>query len=824
MFSTKRQGSSRDGNGSQQGNNQSKRDPLIPATVTRKALGVTKVAVATGLVLTAGFLWSNLSSPLTVPSELHQPSKVVVDNTGRPLSVLLNNQGKWRYPISPSQIPEEFERLVLGHYDSDFYDHFGFSPVGTLCSAVVDVVSDNSSLCGKSINTRLAQLLYPDEGNWMNWVRSVQLELQFDKPQILALFVNYLPLTEQIEGVQAGSYQFFDRPIAKLEPAEAALLLAVAQAPKTLRLDKFPERARQQRDAILDQLAADDFLSHQQLSEAKALPVNKVSLTQPARASQFSQLVAPRSADEVINSAIDPLLQQELERYAAEFADKQVNGSTMAMVMVDNASKQVIAYVGNSPGHDTTDMVQAVRSPGDMYKPMLFAKALDERLIHSESLLADIPRKGYLREVADGLDEFIGPVSASEALQQSLNLPFVQLIENYGERKFLQTFEKVGQPLNLSDFELSPRVVLGEAETNLAQMVTMYAALASDGEVAPIQYLPSEPTDPKRYMSRESAWITWNSLREAKVPSFVETQQPEVLAWKSGNGWAGRDNWSIGVTPEFTLGVWVGVHDDIYSSPVSGKADSLSALVTITDALKNYRNLGDMQRPRGVKQAEICWPDGRTTGVNTSGCDLRKIAWTKNGSAPQTLKAGDEAGWFRSKRGMYVDRVTEKRLSRGCYKNRAEYETAVLWPHVLEPWLPEQMRRAQRMPAFNDYCPNIPWESSDLKLTGIKPDQTFYRIKGERMPALEINVTSANGTVEWYLNGEAIADGNKVEINLNRLINGPQQLVALDEQGVSLQIPFNLAPASDRPQQPLQLTPVADQPANQPPAETTEML
>ncbi|WP_298439649.1 transglycosylase domain-containing protein [uncultured Ferrimonas sp.] len=737
-----------------------------------------KGGLALILLFVAAFMWSNLDSPLSLPGEYHGPSQVVIDANGQPLSAVVNNQGYWRYPVNIDQISPLLIEALSAQHQSVFAGVIGFDP----------------------LTVKTAELFFPQAGMWQSHVRTLQLELAYSKDEIMALYLNHVRLGGKIEGVQAASYQFFDKPALALEHHEVALLLALAKYPKRYRLDKFADRAKVERDQLINEFGDEQLWTQKQVNRALGMPVATVSLALPQIASQYASKVMQDNDETVIRSNIDAVIQAELERYSQEFADKQVNGSSMAMLMMDNQTKQVIAYVGNSPGHDSTDMVQAMRSPGDMLKPLVFGKALDERLIHSESLLADVPRRGYLRDVADGFDEFIGPVSASEALQMSLNVPFVQLIENIGEKKFLKSLAAVGQPLELSDFGLSPRVLLGEAETNLAQMVQLYASFGSQGNVAPLQYLPAaERPENKRFMSAESAWITWNTLREAPVPEYVLAPKPAVLGWKAGSGWASRDNWAIGVTPSFTLGIWVGVHDDIYSSPVSGRDNAVASLIAITAAMEEYRPLGKLSRPRGVKQEEICWPDGRSRGVNLYGCDRRKTAWTKNGDAPRTLLAGQGKGWFRSQKGMYVDSITEKRLSRGCYKNRAEYTTATLWPRVLEPWLPERMRRAKRLPDFNDYCPNIPMESNELVVTGIAPQQVFHRINNKRLPPLMVQASSANGDVEWYLNGESIADGNLLELNLNRLVDGPQQLVALDEKGYSLQIPFEMAKALPEP-------------------------
>ncbi|QIZ76933.1 transglycosylase domain-containing protein [Ferrimonas lipolytica] len=755
-----------------------------------------KVLLALLLLFIAAFMWSNISDPLSLPDNNHDRSKVVVDSSGRPLSVFPNKQGNWRYPIALEDISPLLKDALLHQQDRHFFYHFGVNPFSMIRDGVFGFVNPDYRASGETITVKVAKILYPEAGVWQQTVRAIQLELALTKEEILSLYVNHLPMAPKLEGFQAASYQFFDKPAYELDYSEVALLLAVAKYPKRYRLDKFANRAEKERDSILRIFVDQDFWPKAEVDVALKIVVEPVDLELPNVAPQYALQVKERHPNQtVIQTNIEPVIQEEFERYSREFADKQVNGSSMAMVLMDNKTKQIVAYVGNSPGHDTTDMIQAIRSPGDMLKPLVFAKALDERLIHSESLLADIPRRGYLRDVADGQDEFVGPVSATEALQLSLNLPFIQLIENIGEQKFLRSLEEAEQPIELSDFGLSPRVLLGEAETNLEQMVELYSALGSEGRVASMVYSPDDKAKSKRLFSDEAAWITWDTLKQAALPEYVEARKPEALAWKAGSGWASRDNWSIGATPAFTLGIWVGVHDDIYSSPVSGRADALTALVRISSALEKYRPLGENRRPAGVKQEDICWPDGRSRDMNVYGCDKRKTAWTKNGEAPRTLYAGQRKGWYRSTKGMYVDTVTEKRLSRGCYKNRAEYTTAVLWPRELEPWLPERMRRAERMPAFNVLCPNIPHESSSLKIAGISSEQDFRRIESEPFEPLLVTASGANGEIEWYLNGESIADGAELELNLNRLLNGPQQLIALDDQGYSLQVSFTVSPA-----------------------------
>ncbi|MFI3246488.1 MAG: transglycosylase domain-containing protein, partial [Ferrimonas sp.] len=475
---------------------QPERNNILGVIVLNQVIGgiqtTAKAVVLLLLMLLTVFIWSNLRHPLEV--ERLATSQVVVDASGRPLSVKLDGQGHWRYPVALSSISPLLQQAVIETQDRFFYHHLGVGPWSLLCTSVMAIFTD-TQWCGETLTVATARLLYPEEGHWWHAIRALQLEWGYSKSEILALYLNRIHLAPKLQGVEAASYQFFNKPSLQLSVSELALLMAVAKAPERYRLDRYAERAQGERNLVIEKLQQLGIITAQQAKLAHQTPVTSVSLDIPQLGHQYAALVLEKSADAVIHTTIDPLIQDELERYAQGFADIQVNGSSMAMVMVDNADKQIRAYVGNSPGHDTTDMIQAIRSPGDMLKPMLFAQALDSRLIHSESLLADVPRHGYLRDMGEGLDEFIGPVSASEALQRSLNVPFIKLLENLGTKKFLDSLASVGQPLELSDFGISPRLLLGEAETNLQQMVELYMALGSDGHVMPIRLLPSDPLE-----------------------------------------------------------------------------------------------------------------------------------------------------------------------------------------------------------------------------------------------------------------------------------------------------------------------------------------
>jgi penicillin-binding protein 1C len=466
----------------------------------------------------------------------------------------------------------------------------------------------------------------------------------------------------------------------------------------------------------------------------------------------------------------------------------------------------VRAYVGSVDINDTkrfghVDMVSALRSPGSTLKPFLYGKAMDAGLIHSESLLQDVPRRYGDYRPGNFSAGFSGPVAASSALSMSLNLPAVQLLEAYGPKRFAAEMRNGGVPLTLPPLaEPNLALILGGVGSRLEELVGGYSAFARGGKSADIRLQPDDRLRERSMMSPGAAWIVRKILSGQSRPDLdlhAELVQRPQLAWKTGTSYGFRDAWAIGVGPRFLVGVWIGRPD---GTPVPGQFGLASAaplMLQVHDVLTNR----DSQRgivapvqpvPLNVGVAAICWPLGQPMDKNDPNCRRQRFAWTLDGTTPPTLQATDQPLGLGLQEKI---RVNAKGLRVGSGCPDAQVEDIALWPAPLEPWLPRSERREARLPAADPDCPPQGLSlAAPLTIVGVR-DGDHLRLPAGSHQALRLKLSALGGSGRrwWFIDGAPTADTANQDSfgpTLTRL--GRYELSVLDESGQTARVIFDV--------------------------------
>ncbi|VTM74802.1 Penicillin-binding protein 1A [Raoultella planticola] len=404
-------------------------------------------------------------------------------------------------------------------------------------------------------------------------------------------------------------------------------------------------------------------------------------------------------------------------------------------------------------------MVSALRSPGSVLKPFVYGMALDDGLIHPASLLQDVPRRFSDYRPGNFDSGFHGPVSASEALVRSLNLPAVQVLEAYGPKRFAATLRNAGLPLTLpAGAEPNLSLILGGTGTKLEDIVAGYSAFARHGKVARLRMTPDDPLVERPLLSPGAAWIIRRILAgEAQPVPDASLVQVVPLAWKTGTSYGYRDAWAVGVNARYLIGIWTGRPD---GTPVVGQFGFASA-VPLLNQVNNMLlarpamgrgGLPTDPRPQTVSAATICWPGGQSLAPGDSNCRRRLATWLLDDSQPPTLLLpGQEEG-----RGIrfpvWLDEQG-RRVAADC--PGAVRKVVDVWPLPLEPWLPPAERRAARSGAVSPDCP--PPQATDvapLVLSGVREGAVIKRLPGTTRVMLALQTTGGEGRRWWFINGE----------------------------------------------------------------------
>ncbi|CFR12654.1 MULTISPECIES: peptidoglycan glycosyltransferase PbpC [Yersinia] len=736
-----------------------------------------------------------------------QVARVVVAEDGTPLWRFADTEGVWRYPVKLQDVSPYYLQALLTFEDRWFYTHPGVNPLALARAVWQDLRAGKILSGGSTLSMQVARLIDPHPRTFTGKLRQVwrtfQLEWHFSKDQILELYLNRAPFGGTLQGIGAASWTYLGKPPSQLTPAEAALLAVLPQAPSRLRPDRYPLLAKAARDKVLTRLADYHVWPAEQVAEIKQEEIWLAPRQVPQLAPLLARRLSTGNQREVIQTTLDAPLQRQLEDMAAGWRRQLPEKTSLGLLVVDHTTMNVRAYLGSVDFQDNSrfghvDMVSAWRSPGSTLKPFLYAMALDDGLIHAESLLQDVPRRFGDYRPGNFDTGFHGPVSASEALVRSLNLPAVQLLEAYGPKRFTANLRNGGLNLRFPPHsEPSLAVILGGTGSRLDQLVAAYSAFARGGMAATLRFEPQQQVQERRLFSAGAAWIIRRILAGESRPLPDDSLPATVpLAWKTGTSYGYRDAWAIGVNARYAIGVWVGRPD---GTPVAGQfgyATAIPILNQVNNLLlvgmqQNGRQLPRDPRPASVSRAEICWPNGQPLAAGDSNCRQRRQSWVLDGTLPPTLAAAGQENMQGSQLSVWLD-AQGLRVAADC--PQATPHQIALWPLPLEPWLPVAERRKQRLPAMSAQCPPQGGvDTPPLLILGLRDGAIVKRLPGHSSLDLRLATQGGSGQHWWFLNGEQVAVTENNQSWVQTLSSpGHYQLSVLDESGLVSNLGFRV--------------------------------
>ncbi|MGE8406444.1 MAG: peptidoglycan glycosyltransferase PbpC [Pseudomonas sp.] len=766
------------------------------------------LVLLSGLGLVAVLWLADRLWPLPLPED--DLARVVLAEDGTPLWRFADAEGVWRYPVGVDEVSPLYLQALLTYEDRWFYRHPGVNPLALGRAAWQNLSGGRVLSGGSTLSMQVARLLDPHArtlpGKLRQLWRTLQLEWHLSKREILEIYLNRAPFGGTLQGVAAASWAYLGKSPLHLSPAEAALLAVLPQAPSRLRPDRHPQRATAARDKVLQRLDEYHVWPTQQIAEALEEPLLLAPRQEPALAPLLARRLNRSDSPPLIRTTLDAALQRRLEDLLTGWRARLPERTSAAILVVESQSMAVRAYLGSVDLDDErrfghVDMISAWRSPGSTLKPFLYGMALDDGLIHSESLLQDVPRRYGDYRPGNFSQGFSGPVAASSALSLSLNLPAVQLLEAYGPKRFAAQLRAAGVPLSLPALaEPNLSLILGGGGSRLEDLVAGYSAFARDGMSAGLRLQPDVPLVERRLLSPGAAWIVRRILggqaRPDRDPHADLVQRPQ-LAWKTGTSYGFRDAWSIGVGPRYLIGVWIGRPD---GTPVPGQFGLASAaplMLQVHDVLSNR----DSQRgitapipavPASVGVAAICWPLGQPLARSDGNCRRQRFAWTLEGTTPPTLLAQDQPLSVGLLERVWVNEQG-LRVDAGC--PGAQARDIALWPAPLEPWLARVERREARLPAADPSCPpRLPATAPPLSIVGVRQGDQLRRPATSREPLhVDVSALGGDGQRWWFLNGAPLGESaGQASLRARLDEAGPYELSVLDASGQTARLTFQV--------------------------------
>ncbi|MHA1522766.1 MAG: penicillin-binding protein 1C [Alphaproteobacteria bacterium] len=554
------------------------------------------------LVSVAGIAWAGLAGWAAFetfdrhfPPPLEQATNLspqVLDREGKILRIFTNDQGRWRLSADMTRIDPRLVAMIIAYEDKRFWRHGGIDLLALARAAGQLVVNGRIVSGGSTISMQLARLIEPRArrslgAKMRQIVRAWQIERRLSKPEILTLYLTLASYGGNIEGVRAATLAYFGKSPALLSPAQAALLVALPQAPEARRPDRKPKAARHARNRVLDRMARAGVLEPRESAAAKLRPV-PARRAMPSLAAHLAQNAVKRFAGAgQITTTLRAPLQRRLEALARRAAGALGARASVAIVVSDHATGEILAQVG-SPGYldsarqGAIDMANALRSPGSTLKPLIYGLAFETGRAHPQTLIEDRPASfaGYTPRNFDFT--YQGTVTMREALEKSLNIPAVLVLDMVGPARFMARLARAGVAARLpGDAPAGLAVGLGGLGITLKQLVGLYAGIARGGQAVALTWQPQAKPGPgtaTQFLEPAAAWYVTDILRGTPPPTAAA---PGRIAYKTGTSYGYRDAWAIGYDGRTVIGVWAGLAS---GAPVSGLSGRRSAAPILFDA------------------------------------------------------------------------------------------------------------------------------------------------------------------------------------------------------------------------------------------------
>jgi penicillin-binding protein 1C len=654
-------------------------------------------AVAIGMLFfSAAFAaWVVSLGPLPFV-QASEVSTTIVDRNGKLLRAYAMADGRWRLPVDArAGVDPSYLKLLLAFEDQRFRSHAGVDPFALARAAFQLVARGHIVSGGSTITMQLARLMEPRRQRSLSAklrqiVRALEIERQMDKDQILDLYLALAPFGGNLEGIRAASIAYFGKEPKRLSLAESALLVALPQSPETRRLDRYPQAARAARNRVLDRLVEEGRVSKEDAAQAKAVPVPRLRKPMPILAPHSSdRAIATVKDAPIIKLTLDSSLQKVLEPLARDRAIALGPNISVGIVVVDNESGDVLARIGSADYFDDSragqvDMTRAVRSPGSTLKPFIYGLAFEDGFVHPESLIDDRPIRfgSYAPENFDLT--YQGTVPVKRALQLSLNVPAIALLDRVGSSRLSSRLRQAGVNLVLPKEEAPGLAMgLGGVGVTLQDLAQLYAGLARLGTTRPLREIVTardEQREPLRLLDQVAAWQVGNVLLGTPPP---ENGVGGRIAFKTGTSYGYRDAWSVGFDGRMTIGVWVGRPD---GAPVPGLIGRAAAAPILFDAfartgklpaplpkppkgallasnaklplpLRRFRPVGELVRSGGEQAPHIQFPlNGSRIDVTADASSAAMPVKIAGGVLPMTMLVnGMSVGEIDGRRQRLID-------------------------------------------------------------------------------------------------------------------------------------------------------------------------
>ena len=565
-------------------------------------------------LMVAIFLILDQIYPLNLDALKKDEAKILLDKNGEIINMKLSSDGIWRF--HEQSFPNSLKQCVVLFEDRYFYYHFGVNFASIFRAFFHNLKSDNR-IGASTITMQVARMLEPSDRSYKNKIREIfrafQLELHFSKDEILNLYLNLAPYGGNIEGAKAASFFYFGKELNELSYAQAALLSTIPKNPNKNRLDRV-SNINALKNRVIKMLYKANLIDLSAFKRAQAEPFKNVRIRAVVNAGDYANVAFK---NQISKASLDLNLQKDMLKILkdAMFSLKAKNANNAAAVVIDNKKMSVVAFIGS---HDErardgkNSALNMKRNTGSTLKPFIYSLALDSGLITPSSQLIDT--QIYVNEYVpkNFSNDFLGLVSAKDALNFSLNIPVINLDLKLKDNSLYELLEKVNLVDENKEFYGSS-IVLGSAEMSLLDLAHLYTIYANGGVFMPLEFAGKNYKNEDKnitLISPQSAYLTAKMMSEASRSylknAWQYAQNTPKIAFKTGTSANSRDLYAIGVDEDYTIAVWVGNFNAEKTDKLTGLNDVSKIVFDMFKITAQRQNLEFMSEPEGIEKVPTC--------------------------------------------------------------------------------------------------------------------------------------------------------------------------------------------------------------------------
>ncbi len=694
-------------------------------------------------------------------------STAVFDRHERLLRLTLASDEQYRLWTNLEDVSPELVEALLLHEDRHFYRHLGFNPLAFIRAAFSTYLG-GTRVGGSTLTMQLARLKYglntrTIPGKLEQIARAIQLELMYSKRELLEAHLNLMPFGGNVQGVGTASLIYFGKRADQLDLAEALALVVIPQSPtrrapngtepdtlRSARLRLFERWVMEHPQAETWRESVEQPLTFARVADLPfAAPHFVEHILRAQRTNHWADAVQQRVVTS-LDLSLQQLAERVLRQYVRERADIGIRNASV--LLVDFRDMTVRAMVGSADFHSREIHGQvngtlAKRSPGSALKPFIYALAIDQGLIHPLTVLKDAPASfgPFSPENFDG--RFVGPISATEALTRSRNVPAVSLSSQLAQPNLYQFLKTAGVANLASERHYGLALALGGGEVTMEELALLYGVLANRGAAKPVRYFDGHDEPRTRLLSEEAAFMTLEMLKSAPRPEdpFTRKQDRVRVAWKTGTSWGFRDAWTAGVFGPYVLVVWIGNFDGRGNPAFVGVQAAAPLFFRLIDAIvAQDRSLTEpiFRQPPNLARVEVCAASG---DLPNAECPQTALTWYIPGVSPIKVSDVHRRVWIDIRTGEQACPPYDPRYTRS--------EVFEFWPSELMQ-LFAQAGMPRRQPPEPAACSTAAANLAPPRITSPLTSVT-YTLRaarlGEEIIPLSANTSGEVRRVHWFV-------------------------------------------------------------------------